>query len=215
MAMGDYLISRSDILPLIDYNVLAQFTSPLVLDLNSDGEFTISLADSEVEFDLNGDGKLESVGWVSAKDGLLAIDNNGDGTINDGSELFGTAYRLSDGSSAKDGYEALSSLDSNQDGRITAADASFGSLKVWRDRDSDGVTDAGELSNLMDMGIESLDLSGVRGPTAENGNIVGITSTYTTSDGGTHQMADVWFRTNALTSPVMPAIEDPTKKNIV
>jgi len=195
--------------------IQALATSPLVLDLDDDGQFTIGLAQSNVTFDLNGDGVMENVGWASASDGLLAIDLNSDGIINDGSELFGEAFGLSDGTRASDGFQALSSLDSNQDGKISAADSGFAQLKVWRDADSDGQTDVGELSSLMDMGIESLDLAGVWSPTAENANVVGITSSYTTTDGATHQMADIWFRTSPTGAPVLPVVEDPNKKNIV
>jgi hypothetical protein len=214
MDAADYLSSRfAGSLSLDQIRALA--TSPLVLDLDNDGEFTIGLAQSSVSFDLNGDGLMENVGWASATDGLLAIDLNSDGIINDGSELFGEAFGLTDGTRAKDGFAALSSLDSNQDGRISATDNAFSQLKVWKDADSDGQTDVGELSSLMDMGIESLDLSGVWSPTAENANIVGIKSSYTTTDGATHQMADIWFRTGPSGAPVLPVIEDPTKKNIV
>jgi len=211
----DYLTNRfaGNGLSLAQIQALA--TSPLVLDLDDDGQFTIGLAQSSVTFDLNGDGVMENVGWASANDGLLAIDLNSDGIINDGSELFGEAFGLGDGTRAKDGFAALSSLDSNQDGKISATDNAFSQLKVWRDADSDGQTDAGELSSLMDMGIESLDLSGVWSPTAENANVVGITSSYTTTDGSTHQMADIWFRTSPTGSPVLPVVEDPNKKNIV
>jgi len=215
MANADYLATRFASGGLTIAQIRALATSPLVLDLDDDGQFTIGLAQSNVSFDLNGDGVMENVGWASANDGLLAIDLNSDGIINDGSELFGEAFSLRDGVRAEDGFAALSSLDSNQDGKISATDNAFTQLKVWRDADSDGQTDVGELSSLMDMGIESLDLSGVWSPTAENANIVGITSSYTTTDGSTHQMADVWFRTSPTGSPVLPVVEDPNKKNIV
>jgi len=212
----DYLINRftaGGVLSNEQRSALA--TSPLVLDLDDDGQFTIGLAQSSVTFDLNGDGVIENVGWASATDGLLAIDLNSDGIINDGSELFGEAFGLTDGTRAKDGFAALSSLDSNQDGRISGTDNAFSQLKVWKDANSDGQTDVGELSSLMDMGIESIDLSYVELPAVENGNVVGMTSSYTTTDGAAHQMADIWFRTSPTGAPVLPVIEDPTKKNIV
>jgi hypothetical protein len=211
----DYLTTRFAGNGLTLAQIQALATSPLVLDLDDDGQFTIGLAQSSVTFDLNGDGVMENVGWASASDGLLAIDLNGDGVINDGSELLGEAFELTDGTKAKDGFVALSSLDSNQDGKISASDNVFSQLKVWKDADSDGQTDVGELSSLMDMGIESLDLSGVWSPTAENANVVGIMSSYTTTDGATHQMADIWFRTSPTGSPVLPVVEDPSKKTIV
>ena len=44
---------------------------PLVVDLNGDGVQLISVAQSKVNFDFDGDGFRERAGWVSAQDGLL------------------------------------------------------------------------------------------------------------------------------------------------
>ena len=64
-------------------------TSPIVLDLNGDGVHTTSAAQG-VSFDLNATGHAHQVGWVSSQDGLLVMDRNHDGQINNGTELFGT-----------------------------------------------------------------------------------------------------------------------------
>ncbi|EEF23950.1 conserved hypothetical protein, partial [Ricinus communis] len=61
--------------------------SPIVLDLNNNGINTLS-SNAGVSFDLNADGTKEQAGWVGGGDGLLVLDRNGDGSINDGSELF-------------------------------------------------------------------------------------------------------------------------------
>ncbi|MBR6026672.1 MAG: hypothetical protein IK065_03630 [Neisseriaceae bacterium] len=63
---------------------------PLVLDLDGDG-IELLKADgwNGVQFDYNGDGIKSSTGWVKADDGLLVWDRNGDGIINNGSEIFG------------------------------------------------------------------------------------------------------------------------------
>ena len=167
--------------------------SPIVLDLNGDGIRTLA-AEQGVQFDLAGTGMSHQVGWVSAQDGLLVRDINQDGQINDGRELFGTATQLASGQRAGDGYNALRDLDSDHDGRLTAADAHFAELKVWVDGNSDGVAQAGELLGLADLGIVSMDLGAQRGTEVDNGNLVALTSTYETADGSVHEMADVWFR---------------------
>lgn len=64
-------------------------------------------------------------------DGLLAIDLNHDGKINNGSELLGNSTRLADGSLARDGWQALAQYDDNADGIIDAKDAVFNDLRVW------------------------------------------------------------------------------------
>ena len=107
----------------------------------------------------------------------------------------------------------MAQYDSNGDGKLTAADAHFKDLVVWVDANHDGKTEAGELKTMADLGITSLDLHGLAGTTSQNGNILGLTSSYTTADGATHQMADVWFGkdTSAATTTTTastPALSD-------
>ncbi|TDQ52352.1 M48 family metallopeptidase [Phaeovulum veldkampii] len=66
-------------------------TDPLVIDLDGDGVELVSRANSNAYFDLDGDGFAEQTGWVKPDDGLLAVDRNGNGSIDDISELFGSA----------------------------------------------------------------------------------------------------------------------------
>ncbi|MFN3303976.1 MAG: hypothetical protein ACK44A_09670, partial [Roseateles sp.] len=114
---------------------------------------------------------------------------------------------LADGSRAKDGYAAMAALDSNGDGKLDAADAAFKQLQVWVDADKDGVTDSGELKNLADLGIANLSLHSTASTAVDNGNLIGLVGSYQTTDGATHQMADVWFSRdpNGATSTTGPA----------
>jgi hypothetical protein len=166
--------------------------TPLILDLNGDGVSTLSIK-SGVRFDLFADGKAVQTGWVSNSDGLLVLDRNHDGQINDGSELFGSSTTLADGTKAADGYAALAELDSIKDGVISQADAGFADLRVWVDANSDGISAAGELKSLTSLGIASINLNAQKDTATDNGNIIGLTSTYQTTDGATHAAADVWF----------------------
>jgi hypothetical protein len=170
--------------------------TPLVLDLNGDGIQTIA-ATKGVVFDVDNDGKREKTGWVASTDGLLVRDLNGDGQINDGGELFGEGTVLADGRKAKDGYVALQALDSNLDGLIDANDAAFSQLSVWIDKNSDGKTDNGELAKLSQLGINSLSLDATKSAEINNGNLIGLMGSYTTADGATHTMGDVWFSVDA------------------
>jgi hypothetical protein len=177
--------------------------TPIMLDLDGNGIQTVS-ASQGVRFDLLGDGQTAQWGWAAGNDGFLVMDRNNDGQINDGKELFGSGTRLADGSRAADGFAAMAAEDSNKDGKLDASDANWSKLQVWVDADKDGVTDAGELKSLAELGITSFDLGAAKGTELNNGNFVGLVSKYTKDDGSTHQLADVWFAKD--TTP--PALGD-------
>jgi hypothetical protein len=164
-----------------------------MLDLNGDGVRTLS-ARAGVRFDIDGDGRLEQVGWVDAIDGLLVRDLDQDGVIDDGTELFGSATKLADGTRANEGFQALAALDSNRDGRVDAQDAAFSELRVWVDANSDGKTDAGELKTLKDVGVASLLVDPSKSDRMDNGNLIGLLASYETTDGRRAELADVWLR---------------------
>ncbi|WP_165803879.1 Ig-like domain-containing protein [Limnohabitans planktonicus] len=174
-------------------------STPLVLDLNGDGVQTTSLNEG-TQFDLLNTGKKINVGWVSKQDGLLAMDLNGDGSINSGAELFGDHTVLADGTLASNGWVALSAQDSNHDGKIDAQDANFDKLRVWVDANGDGVTDAGELHTLADEHIASINLNHDNSSVQQNGNLVQMASSFTTTDGARHSVADVGFMVQNATS---------------
>jgi hypothetical protein len=67
-------------------------------------------------------------------------------------------------------------------------------LKVWRDANGDGKTDAGELLSLNQLNVTSISLNATVGTEVNNGNILGLMGSYTTADGKTHTMGDVWFQ---------------------
>ena len=157
-----------------------------------------------VQFDLGATGTAHQVGWVSATDALLVRDLNGDGQINNGTELFGTATQLSNGQRAGDGFTALAQLDGNGDGLVDSHDASFATLRLWMDANSNGVTDAGELHTLGEMGVASLNLGATAGTELDQGNLLGLVSSYTRTDGSTADMVDVWFAKDTTA----PAVSD-------
>jgi hypothetical protein len=117
--------------------------TPLVLSFS--GEAPAFAPAGLDAFDLTGEGISMVSDWPTAATPWLALDRNGDGRIGDGTELFGSAVRLADGSRADNGFEALAELDSNADGRVDAADPRFAELRIWADADADRITDEGEL----------------------------------------------------------------------
>lgn len=129
--------------------------SPLVLDLNPLDKIpdTLSLSDSRVHFDLDGSGQRRKTGWIFPSMGFLVWDRNQNGKIDDGSELFGTAYVATRGGGAENGYIALSEHDTAKKGYIDPSDPIFSKLLVWRDNNMDGISQAGELKTLKEMSI--------------------------------------------------------------
>jgi hypothetical protein len=179
-------------------------TTPIVLDLNGDGVQTDSLANG-VNFDILANGQSTRTGWVQKNDGLLVMDRNHDGAINDGSELFGSSTVLADGSKASNGYAALAELDTNGDGAITSADKAFADLRVWVDSDQNGVSAPDELKTLASLNITSIAVTASATSTVNNGNLLGLGSTYQTTDGQQHASADVWFAVDRGLSPATMA----------
>ena len=175
------------------FSSAAQNTCPLILDLDGNGVETLSMA-SGVHFDHDGNGFAQLSGWVHPNDGLLVLDRNGNGQIDNGSELFGNYTPLNNGTLALNGFDALAELDANGDGIIDANDVEFANLRVWRDLNSNGILDDGELFTLSELGIASLNL----GYTTENitdgqGNLHLQIGSFTLTDGTTREMHDVWF----------------------
>ena len=180
--------------------------TPLMLDLDGHGVQTLGLANG-VRFDIGNTGTAVSTGWVAPGDGLLVLDRNHNGVIDDGGELFGSGTVLADGSRAADGFVALATLDANHDGAINALDAGFNTLQVWVDANSDGRTQAGELRGLGGLGITALHLDAAATSGVDNGNLVGLTSRYDRADGSTQVLADVWLATAPLQTKVADLVQ--------
>jgi Ca2+-binding RTX toxin-like protein len=160
---------------------------PLVLDLDGDGLELSTEGNSRVYFEFDGDGFGERTGWVRPDDGFLVRDANANGIIDDATELFGNQ--------STSGFAMLGAFDLNADGRIDGGDAVYGELRVWRDADQDGVTDAGELKTLAELGIASISLAAAAPaqPTAIGGNQIVRTGQFTRADGTTGSIADIAF----------------------
>ncbi|MBU2591569.1 MAG: hypothetical protein KKC21_06085 [Nitrospinae bacterium] len=163
---------------------------PLILDLDGDGTETIGV-DAGAYFDHDANGFAEQIGWASPDDGLLVLDRNNDGLINNGRELFGDNTLLKSGAIATDGLQALADLDDNGDGKIDINDAAFAELKVWQDTNSDGISAAEELHTMEELGIKSLNTTyTTTNITHPSGNIQTHAATYETTDGFIHQMGN-------------------------
>jgi hypothetical protein len=142
---------------------------PLVIDLNKDGKTDLT---RNTYFDIDANGFAEATNWIDNSDGLLAIDRNGNGIIDDGKELFGDRTIKSDGTYATSGFDALADIDLNGDGIIDVNDSAFSQLRVWNDANGDGISQQEELQTFEEVGIESINLNYlVNGEQIEGGEI--------------------------------------------
>jgi hypothetical protein len=141
--------------------------TPVLVDVSGNG-FDLSNAVNGVNFDLNSDGAKEKLSWTLAQtdDAWLALDRNGDGVINDGTELFGNFTPQSDPPPGlgRNGFNALVEYDraakgGNGDGLISDHDTVFGNLLLWQDKNHNGVSEANELHTLKQLGLTAIECS--------------------------------------------------------
>ena len=165
---------------------------PIVLDMDGDGIELVSLADSDVHFDMNGDGDGERTGWVGADDALLALDRDGNGAIDNVAEIS----FIDDLEGAESDLEGLAAHDTNGNGLFDAEDARYGDFLLWRDANQDGVSQADELVTLSQAGIAAISLSRtLTGEEVVGGqdNVITATTEYARADGTSGLVGDVAF----------------------
>ncbi len=132
--------------------------SPIILDLTGRGYHLTSTRDG-VRFDIRNDGKPIQIAWTAAGSGnaFLALDRNGNGTIDSGAELFGSRTPLQSGGVGPTGFHALAELDLNGDYLVDKADGAWSSLLLWTDANHDGQSAADELKNIAESDITALE----------------------------------------------------------
>ncbi len=183
VTVGGVEIDASSVVSVV--NVIAD---PLVFDLNGDG-IDLKSAEEGVEFDLNGDGEKKQTGFIRGDDALLFLDETGEGVVKDGRQLFGN----SDGYA--NGFEKLKAYDENGDGVIDENDSVYHQLRLWVEKNEDGICEADETMSLAEAGIKSIrvDYENTREDDGK-GNLVGQKGSFTRTDGSEGYAADVWLR---------------------
>lgn len=156
-------MSRSFESQFSDTITLAQAMDPLVINLDTN---VAGVSDQKFMFDLDCDGELDEISMLNSGSGFLALDLNGDGTVNDGSELFGTK--------SGNGFADLAKYDSDGNGWIDEADDIYSKLIICC-LDEDGNQ---ELYSLKEKGVGAICLRNAPTQFSLNNRETNVTNAY-------------------------------------
>ncbi|MEI8347090.1 MAG: hypothetical protein WCG27_06465, partial [Pseudomonadota bacterium] len=138
----------------ITFTTISLSWSPIIIDIGGKGVRLSRDGKLSIWFDINGDGKKERIDWIHpdflTQNALLVRPGAkiGEGSI---ANLFGA--RLSE-----NGFEELKAFDTNKDGKIDKKDKAYSQLRLWFDKNRNGVIDEGELMALKEAGVKSISL---------------------------------------------------------
>lgn len=180
-------------------NCCAKGPTPILVDVNGDG-FSLTDLIGGVYFAIGPTDFVSQVAWPveGSDDAWLVLDRNGNGVIDNGLELFGDSTEQPPvAAEVRNGYRALAVFDQpadggNADGWINAADQIFASLRLWQDRNHNGLSDGWELFPLPSLGVEAMNLHYRESRRVDAyGNLFRYLSMARIAGGGTRRTTDV------------------------
>ncbi len=163
-------------------------SDPLVVDVNKNGKFDITEVQKGVNFSFTGT-RSQATSWVTEGDGFLFVDNNANGIVDNGSELFGTDTEF-DG-----GFAHLAKHDTDKNGIVDFKDQVFSKLGVWVDMNQDGVSTKNEIMDLATVGIMTIDVGAQNYEKNVNGSLIKKVSYVTLKEANRVLIGDVNLRT--------------------
>jgi hypothetical protein len=104
----------------VDIQGRSVLKDPLVINY---GGAAASLTERKFSFDIDSDGTADQISFLNQGSGFLALDKNGDGKIDNGSELFGTQ--------SGNGFADLATSDVDHNGWIDENDPIYDKLRIW------------------------------------------------------------------------------------
>lgn len=147
------------------YCVSGQCYTPVLVDVLGNG-LKLTNAHNGILFNIV-PAKLLRIAWTepNSDDAWLVLDRNGNGAVDSGEEMFGNAAPQPPPPPGigKNGFNALAVYDQpenggNGDGIINEQDLVFSALRLWHDKNQNGISEPAELSRLADLGLNSIGL---------------------------------------------------------
>lgn len=153
------------------YDTVSISWSPLILDVAGKGIKISRKFERSVAFDIKGTGYQSYIDWpTNTKEVAFLVLPDQNGKVRSVNELFGDNKH-------ENGFAKLESFDLNKDGIVDEKDQVFSRLRLWFDRNRDGIAQPKELEALASHGVEQIRTDyrrPSREPTAEGRTLSGL-----------------------------------------